>query len=189
MTTRAELQKLRYPLGFPKPEGEISPEQIEGWIGEIEALPAQIRAAVAGLNAEQLDTQYREDGWTVRQVVHHVADSHLNSIIRFKWTLTEDRPKIKAYDEKGWAELEDGRSGDIELSLALLDSLHARWAVMLHALTPEQFKRCFIHPDLDRAPTGSPIGEVPLDFSTWMYAWHGRHHVAHITGLRDRMGW
>ena len=106
-----------------------------------------------------------------------------------KWTLTEDQPTIKAYDEKLWAELEDAKHGDIELSLALVDALHARWAAMLRTMTPEQFKRSFIHPDVAKAPSDDEDGAVVLDFNTWMYAWHGRHHVAHITGLRDRMGW
>ena len=128
------MKDLRYPIGQFDAPSTCSPNQIADWIGEIEVLPVRLRAAVAGLSADQLDTPYRPDGWTVRQVVHHVPDSHLNSIIRFKWALTEDRPVIKPYDEVGWAKLADYQVAPIDLSLDLLEALHRRWVVMLRAL-------------------------------------------------------
>ena len=136
---------------------------------------------MAGLENAQLDTPYRDGGWSVRQVVHHIADSHINSIVRFKLALTEDTPTIRPYDEALWAELGDARSAPVELSLALIDALHARWAVMLRGMTAEDFKRTFHHPEHDRT--------FPLDRTLAMYAWHGKHHIAHITSLADRMGW
>jgi len=135
---------------------------------------------VAGLSQEQIDTPYRPGGWTVRQVVHHVPDSHLNSYIRFRLALTEQEPTIKPYDEKRWAELADSRTGPMEVSLALLESLHARWVLLLRALTAADWKRTYRHPEL---------GVVNLERTASLYAWHGRHHVAHITSLRQRMGW
>jgi uncharacterized damage-inducible protein DinB len=139
-----------------------------------------MRAAVARLTDEQLDTPYRDGGWTVRQVVHHVPESHLNSYVRFKLALTEHEPTIKPYFEDRWAELEDARTAPIELSLNLLDAVHGRWVWFLRSLKPTDFERAFQHPDL---------GKVTLDKNVALYAWHGRHHVAHITSLRERMGW
>src|SRR5260370_890220 len=129
---------------------------------------------------EQLDTPYRPGGWTVRQVVHHVPDSHMNSYMRFRLALTEEQPAVKGYDEAAWAKLSDAQSAPVELSLALLDSLHRRWVVLLESLSPEQWKRTFQH---------SELGPVSLERNLALYAWHGKHHVAHITGLRERMGW
>jgi hypothetical protein len=170
----------RYPVGrFSKPE-DTSAGRVSGWIAEIEAAPAALRKAVAGLGEDQLDTPYREGGWTVRQVVHHLPDSHLNSWIRIRWALTEDEPSIKTYEEARWAELPDARSGPIEESLALLDALHVRWVRLLRALTPDQLARRYHHPDW-----GTPSVAMTLAIS----AWHGRHHVAHITALRERRGW
>jgi hypothetical protein len=171
---------LRYPIGKFKYEG-ASPAQLAGWIDDIAALPAALRAAVAGLSAQQLDTQYRPDGWTVRQVVHHVADSHMNSFVRFKLALTEEQPTIKPYAEAAWAELDDSRGADPALSLALLEALHERWVLLLRSMTPQQFERAFVHP-----ATGAV---TPLARATGLYAWHGRHHMAHITSQRERMGW
>jgi len=138
-----------------------------------------LKAAVAGLSAEDLDTPYRPGGWTVRQLVHHVPESHMNSYIRYKWALTEDEPTIKPYFEDRWAELSDARTCPVEPSLALLESLHQRWVTLLRGLTEEDWKRTFRHPDL---------GLVRLDQNAALYAWHGRHHVAHITNLRERIG-
>jgi hypothetical protein len=152
----------------------------ETFIRQIEETPARLREAVGGLTLEGLETPYREGGWTIRQVVHHVPDSHLNSYVRFRLALTEDEPTIKPYMEDRWAELPDARTGPIDLSLVLLDSLHRRWVALLRSLTPEQWKRRFRHPEL---------GVVPLERNLALYAWHGRHHVAHITSLRERMGW
>lgn len=171
----------RYPIGLFEHEGAVAPEQRELWIREIEKLPAKLRLAVEGLNDEQLDTPYRDGGWTVRQVVHHVADSHMNSLTRFKLALTEDHPTIKPYAEERWAELADTKTAPIELSLHLIEALHERWVLLLESLTDADFGRTFHHP-------GS--GEtVPLDRNVGFYAWHGNHHAAHITALRARKGW
>jgi len=139
-----------------------------------------MRAAVEGLSDEQLNTPYRPEGWTVRQVVHHVSDSHLNSYIRFKLALTEEHPTIKAYDENVWANLDDARNAPIDISLDLLEALHARWVLFLLSLKEKDFQRTFNH---------SELGAVSLDKNIALYAWHGRHHVAHITSLRERMEW
>ena len=171
---------LRFPVGrFHRPEG-ITPAQRDKWLSEIEALPAQLSAAVAGLDERQLDTPYRPEGWTVRQVVHHYADSHLNSYVRFRLALTEDKPVIKPYDEQRWADLPDAKTAPIGLSLAMLTGLHQRWVLLLHTLDDQGFARKFVHPEL---------GEMRLDQTLALYAWHSRHHVAHITSLRARQGW
>ena len=174
------MTDLRYPIGKFSFEDEVTLEKRRQGIEEIAAAPAQLRAAVAGLSPEQLDTPYRPGGWTVRQVVHHVPDSHLNSYIRSKLALTEEEPTIKPYDEKRWAELEDTRTTPVEVSLMLLESLHRRWVLLLESLTAADFARKFRHPEL---------GVVTLERNVALYAWHGRHHVAHITSLRQRMGW
>ena len=171
---------LRYPIGKFHFEGPITQKQRAQFIDDIEETPARLRAAVEGLSPQQLNIPYREGGWTVRQVVHHVPDSHLNSYVRFKLALTEDEPTIKDYREDRWAELEEARSAPVEISLALLESLHKRWVLMLRSLKPEDWKRSFRHPEL---------GLVGLEKNVALYSWHGRHHVAHITGLRERMGW
>lgn len=174
-----ETTDLRYPIGKFSPPDPITPEDVGAWISDLEALPDDLRQAVCRLNDEQLDTAYRPGGWTVRQVVHHLPDSHLNSFLRFKWALTEDRPLIKAYDEGRWAALPDSRE-PVHNSLDLLDALHRRWASLLSGLTPEQLQREFVHPD---------SGPVTLAETVGAYAWHGRHHLGHILGLIDREGW
>jgi uncharacterized damage-inducible protein DinB len=171
---------LSYPIGRFDFQQAVAPELRQHLIAEIEAAPACLRAAVKGLSEEQLDTPYRPGGWTVRQVVHHVPDSHLNSYTRFRLALTEDEPPVKGYDEKLWAELPDARSAPVEISLALLDALHVRWVALLKSMTDADFHRSFRH---------SELGLVRLDTILALYAWHGRHHVAHITGLRERIGW
>ena len=171
---------LRYPVGPFEFAGTLSDEQRQDLIGQIAAAPAKMRAAVAGLSDEQLNTSYRPEGWTVRQVVHHVPDSHLNSYIRFKLALTEEHPTIKAYDENVWANLDDARRAPINVSLDLLEALHRRWVLFLRSLKGGDFQRTFNH---------SEIGSVSVDKNIALYAWHGRHHVAHITSLRERMGW
>jgi uncharacterized damage-inducible protein DinB len=172
--------ELSYPIGKFKWEGDATDEKRHHFIDEIAGTPARVRAAVEGLSAEQLETPYRPGGWTVRQVVHHVADSHLNSYVRFRLALTEDEPTIKPYHEDRWAELDDARTAPLEVSLALLESLHERWVRLLKSLKAEDFARTFRHPEM---------GVVSLDKNLGLYAWHGRHHVAHITSLRERQGW
>jgi hypothetical protein len=170
----------RYPVGKFHYQGPFTDEQRSQLIEQIAQAPAKLRAAAAGLSAGQLDTPYREGGWTVRQVVHHVPDSHMNSFIRFKLALTEDEPTVKPYYEDRWATLADVTTAPVETSLTLLESLHERWVPLLRSLTPEQWKRTFRHPEL---------GAMTLDKNLGLYAWHGRHHVAHITALREARGW
>ena len=171
---------LRYPIGKFRYEGEMTEEARRRAIEEIAETPARLRAAVKGLTPPQLETPYRPEGWTVRQVVHHLPDSHMNAYIRFKLALTEDEPTIKPYEQERWAQLEDTPKTPVEVSLALLDNLHERWVVLLRSFGPADFARTFRHPEL---------GVVTLDKQLALYAWHGRHHVAHITSLRERMGW
>ncbi|HXG91121.1 MAG TPA: bacillithiol transferase BstA [Blastocatellia bacterium] len=175
------MADLRYPIGqFNLEDDLLTNQQREQFIVQIVETPARLREAVRGLTDEQLDTPYRPGGWTVRQVVHHVPDSHLNSYIRFKLALTEDEPTIKPYDEAQWAALVDSERTPIETSLALLEALHERWVVLLRSLAPADFERRFRHPER---------GIVSLNNNLALYAWHGRHHVAHITSLRERTGW
>ena len=169
-----------YPIGPFEYRGPATPAHRAGWIADIAALPSLLRNAVAGLNDAQLDTPYRAGGWTVRQVVHHIPDSHLNAYVRFKLTLTEDEPTIRPYDQERWADLPDGRTGAIAASLGILEGLHERWVRMLRSLGPAEFARKLNHPEW---------GVQDLDWLTAQYAWHGKHHVAHVTGLRERMGW
>ena len=170
----------RFPIGKFNYEGAPSAGQREKFIAEIEQTPAAIRAAVQGLSPKQLETAYRDGGWNLRQVVHHVPESHMNAYIRFKLALTEDEPTIKPYAEDRWAKLADVQSTPVEVSLALLENLHARWVVLLRGLDEEQWKRGFVHPEM---------GVVPLEKSLALYAWHGKHHTAHITETRKRMQW
>ena len=174
------MTDLRYPIGPFKFKGEVTEAIRQQWIGEIAATPTQLRKAVTGLSEQQLDTPYREGGWTVRQVVHHVPDSHLHAYTRCKFALTEDEPTIMPYNEKLWAELMDTKKTPIEVSLNLLDSLHVRWVTLLKSLKPKDFSRTFRHPE---------SGILTLERLLALYAWHGRHHTAHITSLRERMGW
>jgi hypothetical protein len=174
------MADLRYPVGKFTYQGPSTPEQREELLGQIEHMPGRLRATVNGLSQQQLDTPYRPEGWTVRQVAHHVPDSHLNAYIRTKLALTEDEPTIKPYAEDRWARLADTQATPVEVSLALLDSLHDRWVRLLRSLQPEDWKRTFRHPDL---------GPMSLEKNLALYAWHGRHHVAHITSLRERNGW
>lgn len=174
------MEDLRYPIGKFNYAGPPSREQSEGFIDDIAQTPANLKSAVQGLSSVQLETRYRPGGWTLRQVVHHVPDSHMNSYVRFKLALTEDEPSIKPYAEDLWAELGDTKTTPIETSLMLLESLHARWVALLRSLTPEEWKRNFRHPEL---------GPMSLEKTLALYAWHGRHHVAHIRKLREREGW
>ncbi len=171
---------LRYPIGRFSPRSEVSAEERTRWIGEIAAAPAALRRAVTGLSDAQLDTPYRAGGWTVRQVVHHVPDSHVNAYTRFRLALTEDEPEIRPYREADWAELPDARSLAIEPSLRLLEALHERWVPLLRSLGSAEWARRLRHPE---------SGVLPLDAMLQLYAWHGRHHVAHVTALAAREGW
>jgi DinB superfamily len=174
------MDDLRYPIGKFTLEGEITEDRRSQWIAQVADTPAQLRAALGGLSGAQIDTPYRLGGWTLRQLAHHVPDSHLNSYTRFRLALTEQNPTVKTYQEDRWAELADARTAPIDLSLALLEALHARWVILLRSLQPADWKRTFQHPEL---------GPMPLERNLALYAWHGRHHVAHVTGLRERMGW
>lgn len=175
-----DVPDLRYPIGkFKFPDAVSAPERFR-FVEQMAEAPARMKAAVADLSDAQLDTPYRPGGWTVRQVVHHVPDSHLNSYLRSRWALTEDVPMIKSYHEDRWAELSDARAAPVEVSLALLEALHVRWLLLMLSLTSKEWKSTFRHPEL---------GPVSLEQNAALYAWHGQHHVAHITGLRERMGW
>lgn len=175
------MSDLRYPIGdFQLESEDLTDEQRQQFIQQIADTPANMRAAIKGLSDEQLDTPYRPDGWTIRQVVHHVPDSHMNAYIRFKLALTEDEPTIKPYDEARCAALDDSRLAPINASLNLLESLHERWVTLLKLISAEDWTRSFQHPER---------GRVSLNMNVALYAWHGRHHVAHITSLSERMGW
>ena len=174
------MTNLRYPIGKARLEARLEEGERRRRIDQIEEAPARLRAAVEGLIPEQLDTPYRPGGWTVRQLVHQVPDSHLNAYVRFKLALTEQEPAIKTYDEARWAELPDSRLVPVEVSLDLLENLHRRWVALLRALAAADFEKTLRHPD---------HGVITLDQLLCIYAWHGRHHTAHVTALRERMGW
>jgi uncharacterized damage-inducible protein DinB len=174
------MSDLRYPIGKFAPKPELTDAERSALIQQIAEVPAKLREAVKNLAQEQLDTPYRPGGWTVRQVVHHLPDSHLNSYVRFKLGATEHQPTIKPYEEKLWAELVDAKSSPIDPSLTLLESLHYRWVIFLRSLSAADFHKTIIHPE---------NGLMDLDRLLQLYAWHGRHHVAHITALRERMSW
>jgi uncharacterized damage-inducible protein DinB len=174
------MTDAQYPIGKFTFDPDVTPEKRARWIEDIAAAPALFRTAVAHLNDAQLDTSYREGGWTVRQVIHHMADSHLNNLVRFRLALTEDEPAITGYDPAKWAEMPDAKTGPVEVSLTLLGAIHARWVLLLKFMTAADFARTFRRPD----------GQVvTLDRALQTYAWHGKHHAAQITGLRERKGW
>jgi uncharacterized damage-inducible protein DinB len=174
------MTDLRYPIGKFTPVPSLTPEQRAVCIEQVAAAPAQFRRAVAGLTDGQLDTPYRDGGWTVRQVVHHVPDSHMNAYVRFKLGLTEDTPAIKTYEEKDWAKTPEVAATPVDVSLSLLEALHVRWVTLLKRMKPADFARTVKHPEW---------GTPSLDTMLALYAWHGRHHTAHVTALRERMGW
>lgn len=174
------MDHARYPIGRYTPPPEITAAQRAEWIEQLSSAPAELITAVEDLSESQLDTAYRPGGWTIRQVVHHVPDSHINSYIRFRLALTENAPTIKPYEESAWAELTDAKHAPIDASLLLLVALHQRWVTLLQSLSDEQFNRTFRHPE---------HGEVTLNWNLGLYAWHGRHHTAHIRNLREREGW
>jgi len=171
---------LRYPVGKFQWDGTATEESRRRAIEEIAAAPANARKAVQGLTQAQIDTPYRPEGWTVRQVIHHIADSHMNAFIRFRLALTENEPTIKPYNENLWSQLADSRELDPSVSLALLEPLHQRWVALLRSMKPADFARTLNHPE-------NGIGS--LDRTLALYAWHSKHHVAHITSLRERQGW
>lgn len=173
------MTDARYPIGRHEPVSTLTPAQRAECIAQIAAAPEQLRRAVQGLDDKQLDTPYRDGGWTVRQVVHHVPDSHMHAYIRCKLALTEEQPTIKPYVQARWAETPDTLA-PVDVSLALLEALHRRWVLLLQGVGPADFARTFNHPE---------SGIVTLDGVASMYSWHGRHHTAHITSLRERMGW
>ncbi len=174
------MEDLQYPIGRFQWAGVSTTDERSNWIRIIASTPAALRNAVAGLQPQQLETPYRDGGWTVRQVVHHYADDHMNSYVRFKLALTEDAPLIKGVSESAWAELPDARSGPVEPSLQLLAALHERWVLAWESLEKTEWSRTFIHP---------VRGAVSLDHLAALYAWHGQHHVTQITRLRERQGW
>jgi DinB superfamily len=170
----------RFPTGKFEMENDVTPAKRQNAIADIAATPAKLRAAVSGLSDAQLDTPYREGGWTVRQLTHHVADSHMNANIRWRLAMTEIEPTIKPYEEKDWAELADAKTLPVKVSLDLLETLHERWVALIRATKETDFARTFRHPE---------HGVRTLDWMLFLYAWHGRHHVAHITELRKRKDW
>lgn len=174
------MDDLRYPVGPHDALAPVTHAQVEAAIRDIRELPANLRAAVDDLDEEQLNVPYRPGGWTIRQLAHHLADSHVNAYARLRLALTEERPLIRPYDEQRWAELPDAKSFAIAPSLALLDGLHLRWSHLLDALGPADFERRLVHPDL---------GEFSVAQLTCLYGWHSRHHVAHATSLRKRRAW
>lgn len=177
----AEIDQLRFPIGKFKAPENITSDDIEKWISELEQLPADYKDAINLLKPEQLNTPYRPEGWTLLQVVHHVADSHMNSYIRFKLAASEDSPTIKPYFEDRWAQFEDGKNAAVEISLTLLQGLHSRWVLFLRSLRPEDFNKGFVHPEHGKV--------VLLKEALGMYAWHGKHHLHHILQTKKLQGW
>jgi len=170
----------RYPIGKFELPKDVTPALRQAAIDDLAGTPARVRAAVAGLSDAQLETPYREGGWTVRQVIHHLADSHMNAYIRLRFALTENQPTIKPYDENTWANLEDARSAPVEVSLRLLEPLHERWVRLLRSVKTEEYARTLVHPE---------HGVKNVDWLLFLYSWHGKHHTAHITQLRKQKGW
>jgi hypothetical protein len=169
------MENQQYPIGKFSFDKEATTEKRRGWLRDIAELPRHAREAVAGLTKAQLDTPYRDGGWTPRQVVHHMADSHMNAFIRIKLAITEQNPTIKPYDQNAWSTLPDVIGADVSLSLSILEGLHGRWSLLLESLQPKDFDRTFLHPE---------NGPMTIDRAVQIYAWHCRHHVAHITSLR-----
>jgi hypothetical protein len=173
-------EDLRYPIGKFSFDPATAAQERSHWILDITRLPSELEGVLDALDDAQLDTPYRPEGWTVRQLVHHIADSHINAYIRIRLALTEEQPAIKGYDEKKWAELPDSLTAPVEPSLQIIHGIHSRWANLLRHLKPEEFQRTLLHPQ---------AGVGTVEKYTGLYAWHGRHHVAHIRNLRQRMGW
>lgn len=176
-----DLEQLRYPIGKFKVSDNYNDDIRAQMIANIKSYPQRLTTVVMELKEEQLDTPYRPDGWTIRQVIHHLADSHVNSYVRFRWTLTEDTPMIKAYNESSWAELPDASSAPIKFSLNLLKSIHARWTLLMERMSEKDFSKELGHPEWDN--------NLSLDTMLQLYSWHCDHHLAHITSLMQRQGW
>ena len=177
----SDLEKLRYPIGKFEFHSSASSSEVKEWIKEIEQLPAVLKKSLKGLNEKQLNTPYREGGWTVKQVVHHIADSHINAYIRVRLALTENHPTIKPYKEALWAELDDAKNLPVEISISLLESLHLRWTHLLKKLSASDYEKTVYHPESNR--------DMSIKFLMHLYSWHGNHHCAHITSLRKRNKW
>lgn len=175
----SDLEKLKFPVGKFQKLAEIYPEQIEEWIATIETFPKNLRREIHSLTEEELEIPYRSEGWTIRQVVHHCADSHMNSFIRFKLALTEDTPTIKPYAENLWAELPDAKFFPVESSLSILDGLHTRWVHLLKSLSPSDLERKFVHPETQEV--------IDLKTNIGIYAWHCDHHLAHIIQAKENL--
>lgn len=173
------MENLKYPIGKYKPGSSYSPGQEKKWIDDIKSLPDQLDEAVSNFTEEQLDTPYRPGGWTVRQLIHHIADSHINSYVRMKWALTEENSTIKAYDQDKWADLADSKAS-VSVSLELIKALHKRWGILLDSLDPQDFEIEYNHPE---------SGKQTLWRHLELYSWHGRHHLAHILSLKERENW
>jgi len=180
MTTE-ELETLRYPIGKPEIPKKISSDDIRKWITDISELPGKLNDAVRPLSKDQLNTPYRPEGWTLKQLVHHIADSHMSALLRFKWALTEDQPTIKAYDEKSFADLYDSKLAPVEVSLNLISALHVKWVMLMENMSNSDFEKTFVHPKSGYRYT--------LKESLANYSWHSRHHYAHLHNLLKRKGW
>jgi hypothetical protein len=180
MTTE-EIEALRYPIGKIVIPDNITAVDLKTWTNDISELPLKLRKAAEGLSKEQLDTPYRPEGWTLKQLIHHIADSHMNALLRFKWALTEDEPTIKAYDEKSFAELYDSTLAPVEISLDFISALHGKWVILLENMSNADFEKTFVHPVSGKRFT--------LKESLATYSWHGRHHYAHLHNLMKRKGW
>jgi hypothetical protein len=176
----ARMDDLRYPTGRFTLDPHVTPEKRAGWIRRIAEVPSKLRSTVQGLDESRLQTPYRPGGWSVRQVIHHLPESHMNAFVRFKLALTEDTPTVKPYDEAAWSNIADTARTPIDVSLTLLDALHARWVILLESLAPADFSRRLFHPEQ---------GAIDLEWMLQQYAWHGHHHIAQIEGLRKREGW
>ncbi|MBT8323776.1 MAG: putative metal-dependent hydrolase [Winogradskyella sp.] len=175
------MEKLRFPIGDYKKPSKITAQDISKWIADIASFPTKLAKEVNHLTEDQLNTRYRPEGWTIKQVIHHCADSHINSVVRFKLTLTENKPVIKPYFEDRWAELKDVEHAPIDASIKLLEGLHQRWSILLKHLTETELKKTFVHPEHGR--------EFSIEENIGVYAWHCNHHLAHITSLKKRKGW
>ena len=181
MTTEEEIELLKYPIGKLEIPENISPADIQKWITDISELPQLLKEDVEKLTKKQLDTPYRPEGWTIKQLIHHIADSHMSALLRFKWALTEDEPTIKAYNEKAFAELYDYKYAPVEMSLDFISALHAKWVILLENMSSSDFERTYVHPESGYRYT--------LKESLANYSWHSRHHYAHLHNLIEKKGW